>query len=177
MRPFMRTGELALVLLVAVGCGDSGGKQDAGKGADLGPTRDARSGDRGTADAGAGDAGKDQGIADASGPSCAASFASCTAFEDKTATSAVIEFGGAAGSAYSPNCIKVKIGQSVTFKGNFETHPLNQACGPDKVIKKTVSTGTSSSFSFPREGIFGYYCGFHGQATGAGMAGAIQVVK
>ena len=35
-----------------------------------------------------------------------------------------INFGGVAGLAYKPKCIKIKSGTTLTFKGSFDIHPL-----------------------------------------------------
>ena len=35
-----------------------------------------------------------------------------------------VAFGGAQGLAYSPKCLKIAAGASVTFNGDFSTHPL-----------------------------------------------------
>jgi plastocyanin len=129
------------------------------------------------------DAGSDGGGLDAGGfcdggaamSACAVDFASCTVFQDFTQGGATISFGGILGTQYSPQCIQVRVGQVVTFSGNFGTHPLTQSCGPDTLIPQTPS-GLSAAFAPCQAGLYGYYCRQHGMPDGTGMAGAIQVV-
>jgi plastocyanin len=109
------------------------------------------------------------------GTNCPTPFAGCTNYIDWTSsTSTTINFGGAGGNTYQPNCVKIKSGQSITFAGDFTMHPLAQACGPASVI--TNGTGSSTTFKFSGAGTWGYYCTLHGTASGSGMAGSIQVV-
>jgi plastocyanin len=109
-----------------------------------------------------------------SGGACAASFAGCTAYEDHTAAadSRNIAFVTA---MYTPSCMKIKAGQTVTFSGQFAAHPLMQSCGPAPAVI-TNGTGTSKSITFAAAGDYGYYCTVHGTASGFGMAGSISVV-
>jgi plastocyanin len=104
---------------------------------------------------------------------CATGYAGCSSFQDGTTGSQTITFG-TAGNTYQPSCLKVKVGQQVTFSGTFSVHPLTQACGPAQVI--TNGSGTSTTFTFATAGLYGYYCAVHGFANGNGMAGSIQVV-
>ncbi len=106
---------------------------------------------------------------------CAAAFATCTAPTDLTGSTAIIQFGGALGTQYSPSCIQIKSGQTVTFSGDFALHPLAQACGPGTLIP-AVPSGSSATFSACAPGWYGYYCQNHGASDGTGMAGAILVV-
>jgi plastocyanin len=156
--------------LVLTGCGDDSppapdrGAVDRGAGGeaslrDAGP-REAAPGDQGAAPA------------EAAAGGCSAGFASCTSFSDGTAGTPTISFPGL---AYDPKCLRLKVGQAVSFSGSFSAHPLEQACGPAPVIAST-SSGTSASFSFSKPGLYGYYCTLHGTSTGSGMAGAIEVV-
>jgi plastocyanin len=104
---------------------------------------------------------------------CAAAFAGCTSYMDLTADTANREIAFTF-SMYTPNCIKVQTGQTVTFTGSFAQHPLAQSCGPESVLFNTA--GMSKSFTFATPGNYGYYCTFHGNQMGQGMAGSIQVV-
>lgn len=168
----------ALALVLAAGCGDSSGtphgdttqpSEDSGT-----PPKDGTTPPKDGPDApdgGAGDTG-------APGSACASAFAGCTTFVDMTSASVVdIAFGGAKGNVYDPKCIRVRVGQSVGFTGNFDMHPLLQACGPvPGILDKSFATYTYMR-SFPKPGIYGYYCTNHGSADGNAMAGAIEVVK
>ena len=105
------------------------------------------------------------------------SFAGCSGFTDLTAGPATIRFP-INGDRYSPPCIRVRFGQTVTFEGgDFGVHLLTQACGP---VSGAISASSGSSLAVPFNralGVFGYYCSRHGSATGSGMAGAIEVVR
>ena len=105
---------------------------------------------------------------------CGATFASCSSFTDATAAGAsrTINFSG---TSYSPKCLRIKSGQSVTFSGSFSSHPLEGQCGASDVIG-AVSSGTGQSYTLDAVGLYGYYCTFHGSPDGSGMAGAIEVV-
>lgn len=104
-----------------------------------------------------------------------------TSSMDLTAENAVtITFGGAAGNAYSPRCIRVASGTQLTFEGDFALHPLvggevinNQkmqsASGPFVPI---TNTGMSKTVTMSNGGNFGFYCDFH--AIG-GMTGYVFV--
>ena len=101
-------------------------------------------------------------------------------FVDQTMTSELtIQFGGPLGNAYSPRCIKVLAGTTVTFVGNFSPHPLVggavtdgvQMPDPSSPISFT-SAGTSASFTLTAPGQYPYYCDNH---TDLGMYGAILV--
>lgn len=110
------------------------------------------------------------GSSDSGGGPCAAPVNGCSAFTDLTAGTATIEFGGAHGNAYAPRCVRVKVGQVVTFSGEFGTHPLAQDCGPNQSIPDK-SSGTSTTVTFATPGTWGFTCTVH-----AGMTGAIDVV-
>ncbi|MFO0762023.1 MAG: plastocyanin/azurin family copper-binding protein [Byssovorax sp.] len=94
--------------------------------------------------------------------------------EDHTADATVkIEFGGAIGLKYSPKCILIKPGTTVTFAGDFASHPLSGGLDgtkdPTSPITETT-TGMTKDFAIPAAGTYGFFCEFH-QASG--MKGAI----
>lgn len=136
----------ALCLLFAA-CGSSGGSGGSGGG-------------------GAGGSG--------GGGMCAAAFAGCATYDDHTpaADARAIAFTF---SMYTPKCMKIKVGQSVTFSGDFTAHPLAQSCGPAADVI-TNGTGSSKTVTFSTAGDYGYYCQIHGAANGSGMAGSITVI-
>jgi plastocyanin len=76
-------------------------------------------------------------------------------------------------------CIKVKVGSTVTFDGNFTEHPLEASGGdannPLAGIKERVANpGTPEEYAptpFKATGVFGYKCPKHPK-----MKGAILVV-
>ena len=98
----------------------------------------------------------------------------CTVFEDRTAA------GADRGISFAPTlptdverCMKVKVGQAVTFTtSSFGTHPLIPSGGDTPTpIRAQRFTGTVEAFLFPSVGVFGYKCDAHPT-----MLGAIQVV-
>ncbi len=128
------------------------------------------------------DAGTDAGTpVDAGRPPmlCAATFAGCTAFEDRTAAGAMrtITFGGNGPAVYTPRCISVRVGQQVSFRGlmsdRFNDFPLEQACGPANVVNLTAGNQANVQFTFATAGRYGYQSP---QRADAGMAGVIQVL-
>lgn len=76
---------------------------------------------------------------------------------------------------YTPSCIRIKAGQSVTWNTSFAIHPLSSGSpgsGPDPGSPITeTTTGASATFAFPDAGRFGFWCEEHGTA----MMGAIYV--
>lgn len=76
-------------------------------------------------------------------------------------------------AAYDPPCIKIKVGQTVTWGGNFATHPLrpgacNTATG-DQI--PSISAGsTPVTLTMTTAGVYGFQCAVH---TSAGMKGVI----
>ncbi len=81
---------------------------------------------------------------------------------------------------YSPACLTIAAGQSVTFSGDFYSHPLRAGvapslgggAGPSPDPIGSVNGGTTASFTFAQPGIYPYYCATH---ENIGMYGAIQV--
>lgn len=115
------------------------------------------------------------GGADASTACTIAAFAGCTTFDDRTAANAdrKVTFKD---FEYTPKCLRIKAGQTVTFDGDFVHHPLVTSCGPSvTLMDKRTGTGPAP-FVLGTAGFYGYYCLDHGNAAGAVMAGAIDVV-
>ena len=101
----------------------------------------------------------------------------CTVFTDFTAADAgqatITGPGPAALPAqYAPNCIKIKVGKSVTWNSGFVSHPLGPSGGDTPSPIVSTGTGTTVTFAFPNAGTYGYACGFHSLS----MFGAVQVV-
>ena len=82
---------------------------------------------------------------------------------------------------YAPPCVKVSVGTTVTFNGNFVSHPLQggtvvgvmatpSAVGP---FATETNSGVTADFLMSSAGTFPYYCTFH---YPAGMYGAVFVV-
>jgi plastocyanin len=101
----------------------------------------------------------------------------CSTFQDASAGSRNITFTF---PSYSPACMSITAGQTVTFSGAFGTHPLEPGespespggmSSPNNPITPTTS-GSSLSVTFPTAGLYGFYCGVH---HASGMAGVIKV--
>ena len=81
--------------------------------------------------------------------------------------------------AYSPPCVAVRLGQSVTFSGAFAGHPLAPGTvagmtvtpDPESAIVATGS-GSTASFEFLIPGVDPFYCEAH---FTSGMFGAVFV--
>lgn len=94
-----------------------------------------------------------------------------------------INFGGTTlGNTYSPKCLKVTPGTTVTFTGNFATHPLSPGSSPSTPAAGSpgnpitaVSAGTTpKTFTFAAAGNYPYFCTAH---LAGGMWGAIKVAN
>jgi plastocyanin len=89
-----------------------------------------------------------------------------------------VQFGGSLGTTYSPKCLTVSAGQTVTFSGNFDAHPLRPGAGvgtdngdsPNPV--PALDSGTSAQIAFPSAGFYPYFCLVH---VNRGMVGTVQV--
>jgi plastocyanin len=87
-----------------------------------------------------------------------------------------------ANSMYTPKCVKVHTGTTVTFSGgDFADHPLTggivvagsampASAGP---FTPAIATGTSASVTPAVPGSYPFYCNVHGSS---GMTGALFVV-
>ena len=79
------------------------------------------------------------------------------------------------GNSYSPHCVRIKVGQSVTWTADFQVHPLSSgtpAGGPQAGSPITTTTsGNSKMFTFPAAGNFGFWCQVHTTL----MMGAVYV--
>lgn len=72
---------------------------------------------------------------------------------------------------YDPNCLRVKVGAKVEFKGSFALHPIQIDFKPDSGAGATTGGGgVTTLYNFPGE--FGFECRAHPSA----MYGAVQVV-
>lgn len=81
------------------------------------------------------------------------------------------------GISYTPKCLKVKVGSTVSIDGSSR-HPLlampdiNGIKNPFATNEPALSTQTHV---MTEPGVFGYYCDKHGSSSGSGMAGVIIV--
>ncbi|HSQ62742.1 MAG TPA: plastocyanin/azurin family copper-binding protein [Polyangiaceae bacterium] len=150
---------------LAWGCSSGGGADDAGT----------DSGNQGT-DSGAKDSGGGSDSATGSdsgdgGGDAATPVNGCTTFTDFTADGGTITFPtGASPAQYSPNCVAIKVHQSVTWTGSFTSHPLVPKGGSTPTPITATSTGTTKTFTFDNAGTYGYGCQIH-----PSMQGAVEV--
>lgn len=93
-----------------------------------------------------------------------------------------VNFGSKAGNIYVPKCIRVSLGTTVTFFGNFTMHPLLGGTVEGGVLTPAVSgpfvpvtdfiDGNTKDFIMNESGTFPYYCTAHGAG---GMNGVVFV--
>ncbi|AKU97654.1 hypothetical protein AKJ09_04318 [Labilithrix luteola] len=93
-----------------------------------------------------------------------------------TQTNVDVSFGGAAAALqYTPRCIKIKKDSTVTFKGQFASHPLQPLGGdsPNPItVTDTNQPNDALEVKFTNTGTFGYQCEFHPDR----MFGAVRVI-
>lgn len=77
------------------------------------------------------------------------------------ATQHIIQFGGAAGFAYSPNAMQVNVGDTIVWQGDFTGHPLSSTAVPAGAATFTMKTGTSFIYVVQAVGQYNYRCDFH----------------
>jgi len=128
--------------------------------------------DGGKSDSGAGDSGAADSAADTG---VTVQGCSPSDFADKTDAAAMrgitfpMDFTPV---QYSPPCMKIKAGQSVTWTGSFTNHPLEAMNGDAGNPIKPTTMGTTVTVAFPTAGTFGFDCANHPSI----MKGAILVV-
>ena len=100
------------------------------------------------------------------------------------AGTAQVRYGDPFGLVFSPNCMSIAAGQSVTFFGdttqgsNFSVHPLrpggadgtDPGTGGNPIVAQ--NSGSSYTVVFRTPGTYGFFCQTH---QGMGMYGAVQV--
>jgi plastocyanin len=89
------------------------------------------------------------------------------------ASGPAIEFGGSHGLVYVPSAVRVPVHGTVTWTGDFGTHPLRSASGE---IGNDGPVGTTGSYShdFAAAGVYSFYCAVHGPF---GMTGKVTVTN
>lgn len=87
----------------------------------------------------------------------------------------------APGSRYDPPCLAIRVGQTVTFTGNFSAHPLAPGVAPRRsgagATPSPIEMRTEGAVyrvQFPAPGDYPYYCVYH---AGGGMYGVIRVTS
>lgn len=95
----------------------------------------------------------------------------CSTFKDETANSQVAVTWGFGITSDPLRCVKVKVGSTVTFNGDFSFHPIGPKGGDTPTAIVATTAGSTAAFTFPTAGSFGYTCTVH-----SSMTGVIQVV-
>jgi plastocyanin len=98
----------------------------------------------------------------------------CSTYTDDTATAATITGPSTATPAqYTPNCVHIKVGQTVTWNADFTDHPLIASSGMGTTPNPIPATaaGTTVTVTFSAAGTFAYNCNFHPSV----MLGAVEV--
>jgi plastocyanin len=142
---------VAIALVVACSSSSDGGSS--------GTTAEA-----GAAETGASDGG---GAADAADAAVAIVNA-CKTFTDKTAATDPRTITWSFPISNDDRCWMIKVGESVTWMGDFTMHPLMVQDGdvPNPIANYDSTTG---KVTFSAKGTFGFVCGNHPQMTGAIM--------
>ena len=83
-----------------------------------------------------------------------------------------VSFFDAAPKQFVNHCAKTKVGDTVTFAGDFTIHPLAPLGGDTPSFIKATSTGSTAEFVPTTPGTYGFVCSAHPGI----MFGAIQVV-
>ena len=175
LRRHLPAGLAALALVAVTGCGDDGGPT-----IDAAPSAvDAAAVDAAAIDAQPVDARVDAIVAIDAAPPAALNGCTAAAAIDRTAVGASrnITFPG---FAYAPPCMKIRVGQAVTWSGDLGFHPLRAGAIVGGVATAqpgnpvpSISTGNTATATFGAAGDYGYYCANH---FAGGMVGAIFVV-
>jgi plastocyanin len=127
---------------------------------------------------GGGSAGTSGGGSGGGNPSFMA-VAPCNAESDYMTGTMVTFPMSATNVSYSPKCLRVLAGATVTFSGEFSEHPLAPSTKRGTLTGSPITSTTSGSskgFVFPTPGFYAYYCTVHGPSDGAaGMVGVVWV--
>ena len=112
--------------------------------------------------------------ADAPAFMCDMNYASCTeedfAANDMTAMEGTIDINMVNFAPYSPTCLRVAVGQTVTI-GASGSHPFEKVCAEDDVMDSQDGSIEMVTFTLSTPGYYNYKCEFHGS-----MVGNIHVV-
>ena len=166
---------LGTLTATTIGCS---GSDSSGNGSHNTPGTGGSSGGTGSGGTGAGTAGSGGGGGSGGSGAGFMAFLPCNAESSYMMTPTTIAFGGTVGFDYAPKCLKVPAGTSVTFSGDFASHPLTPSATRGDTTNNPIvnmSNGTTASFTFPTPGFYAYLCNFHGSDDGTSMSGVIWV--
>lgn len=79
-------------------------------------------------------------------------------------------------SSYRLKVITVPVGTTVTWEYDA-TLPHTVTSDTNVFNSGTMSEGDTFSFTFTEEGVFPYFCRFHGSPGGGGMSGVVNVTE
>jgi hypothetical protein len=140
--------------------GGTGGAQGGAAGTSSGGSA-GRAGTGGTAPHDAGHEASDGEAADANDVDAAQGVNGCVEFDDRSAGDPLQTMPWDDDITYArERCMKVRVGQTVIFAGDFEEHPLAPRGGdtPSPIAEQTQLTEV---------GVFGFFCTSHPNMNGA----------
>lgn len=82
-------------------------------------------------------------------------------YQQSSATTHIITFGGSVGFAYSPNQLSVQVGDTIRWEGDFSTHPLSSVTIPSGAQTWHMGSGTVFSYPVKVAGEYQYHCDVH----------------
>jgi plastocyanin len=105
-----------------------------------------------------------------------------------SATSYTIRFGGGFGNTYEPKKLTVAVGDTIIWRGDFVSHPLQSTSvptGADPFAQDTGTVYTPLRYVVRVAGVYDYECAIHGSsgmtgqftATTAGVSGSASSDK
>ena len=107
---------------------------------------------------------------------CDPTFAGCTeqdfASNDFTNTTGPIAINMVAMQPYSPKCLTVKVGQTVTI-GASNGHPFRKVCAEDTIMDSQDGDTSQVQFTFTTPGYYNYKCAIQSHVN---MVGNIKVI-
>jgi plastocyanin len=77
------------------------------------------------------------------------------------ATTHIVQFGGSFGFTYSPSSFSAKVGDTVTWQGDFTMHPLSSTTIPATAQSWHNGSGSSFSYRIAVAGTYNYHCDVH----------------
>ncbi|HBA85698.1 MAG TPA: hypothetical protein DCZ95_16575 [Verrucomicrobia bacterium] len=77
---------------------------------------------------------------------------------------------------YTKACLQIRVGQEVTFTGNFTIYQLVPDCQECGTLTNITSGIGDVSFHFTKPGYYGYHASGYGDSEGRGIAGNIRVL-
>ncbi len=93
------------------------------------------------------------------------------------ATTHIFTFGGSLGDVYSPILVNVLVGDTVTWNGDFASHPLESQTIPAGAASFVCTTGTTFSYAVLFAGDYFFRCDNHSTMTGQIKASTPSSVK